>query len=141
MDEDPLAQENVRLRDQLRKDADALKELRLEFDEYRREREELHRELDEHRRAREELHRELDEYRREREELDREVDELRRESAYERQQAEARLNEVRQRAEAAEKRVADFEAQSGGGILGRLRGLCEALRSTVSRAVPPRLRG
>jgi hypothetical protein len=33
MDEDPLALENVRLRDQLRKDADALKETRLEFDE------------------------------------------------------------------------------------------------------------
>jgi chromosome segregation ATPase len=127
MDEDPLALENVRLRDQLRKDADALKELRLELDEYRREREELHRELDEHRREREELHRELDE--------------LRRERGYERQQADARLNEVRHRAEAAEKRVAEFEAQSGEGMLGRLRGLCEAVRSTVSRAVPPRLRG
>ena len=127
MDEDPLALENVRLRDQLRKDADALKEVRLEFDEYRREREELSRELDK--------------LRREREELDRELDELRRERGDERQQAEARLNEVQQRAEVAEKRVAEFEAHSSEGMLGRLRGLCEALRSTVSRAVPPRLRG
>jgi len=127
MDEDPLALENVRLRDQLRKDAEALKERRLEFEEYRREREELQRELDGHRREREELHRE--------------VDDLRRERAYERQQAEARLNEVRRRAEAAEKRVGEFEAQSGEGILGRLRGLCDVLRRTVSRAVPPRLRG
>jgi chromosome segregation ATPase len=125
MDEDPLALENVRLRDQLRKDAEALKELRLEFDEYRREREELDRELDE--------------YRREREELDRELDELRRERGYERQQAEARLNQVRRRAEAAEKRVGEFEAQSGEGIPGRLSGLCEAVQRTVSRAVPPRL--
>jgi SMC interacting uncharacterized protein involved in chromosome segregation len=112
MDEDPLALENVRLRDQLRKDAEALKDLRLEFDQYRREREELHRELDEYRRERE----------------------------YERQQAEARLYEVRQRAETAEKRVAEFEAQSSEGMLGRLSGLCEAVRSTVSRAVPARLR-
>jgi uncharacterized coiled-coil DUF342 family protein len=127
MNEDPLALENVRLRDQLRKDAEALKELRLEFDQYRREREELHRELDE--------------YRREREELDRELNELRRERGDERQQAEARLNEVRQRAEAAEKRITEFDAQSSEGILERLRGLCEAVRRTVSRAVPPRLRG
>jgi chromosome segregation ATPase len=79
MDENPLALENERLRDQLRKDADALKELRLDFDKFRREREELHRELGE--------------CRREREELDRELDELRRERGYERQQAEARINE------------------------------------------------
>jgi chromosome segregation ATPase len=113
MDEDPLALENVRLRDQLRKDADALKDLRLELDEYRREREEL----------------------------DRQLDELRREREDERQQAEAKLNEARQRAEAAENRVAEFEAQSGEGILERLRDLCEAVQRTVSRAVPPRLWG
>jgi seryl-tRNA synthetase len=113
MDENPLALENERLRDQLRKDADALKELRLDFDKFRREREELHRELDE----------------------------CRRERGYERQQAEARINEVRERAEAAEKRVTEYEAQSRDGMLGRLRGLCEAVRRTVGRAVPPRLRG
>jgi len=127
MDEDPLALENERLRDQLRKDAEALKELRLEFDEYRREREELQRELDGHHREREELHRE--------------VDDMRRERGYERQQAEARLNEMRRRAEAAEKRVGEFEGQNGEGLLGRLRGLCDVLRRTISRAVPPRLRG
>ena len=64
------------------------------------------------------------------------LEELRRERDQERQQAAARLDELRQRAEAADTRVAELEAEIGEGILGRLRALCEAVRSTLQAHWP-----
>jgi chromosome segregation ATPase len=65
-----------------------------------------------------------------------ELEELGRERVQERQQAEGRLDELRQRAEAAETRVAELEAEIGEGILGRLRALCGAVRSTLQARWP-----
>jgi hypothetical protein len=59
------------------------------------------------------------------------LEELGRERVQERQQAAARLDELRQRAEAAETRAAELNAELSAGVLGQLRGLCRAVRSTL----------
>jgi hypothetical protein len=94
VNEDRLREENERLGDQLRKDAEALERLRLELEELRRQRE------------------------------------------YEQQQAEARHDAVVQRAEAAETRVAELDAEICEGILGRLRVLCKGVRGTLQAHGP-----
>jgi hypothetical protein len=94
VNEDRLREENERLGDQLRKDAEALERLRFEREELRRQRE------------------------------------------YEQRQAEARHDAVRQCAEAAETRVAELDAEIREGIRGRLRGLCQAVRSTLQAHWP-----
>jgi DNA repair exonuclease SbcCD ATPase subunit len=94
VNEDRLPEENERLRDQLRKDAEALERIRSELTELRRERED------------------------------------------ERRQGEAKLDAVRQRAEAAETHAAELDAELRAGVLGRLRGLCEAVRSTLQEHWP-----
>ena len=94
MNEDRPAEDNEKLRDQLRKDAAALEMLRLELEELRRQRE------------------------------------------YEQRQVKARLEAVRQRADAAETRVAELDAEIREGILGRVRGLCQAIRSTLQAHWP-----
>ena len=94
VNEDRLREENERLGDQLRKDAEALERLRLDVEELRRQRE------------------------------------------YEQRQAEAMHDAVRQRAEAAETRVAELDAEIREGILGRLRGLCQAVRTTLQAHWP-----
>jgi hypothetical protein len=94
VNEDRLREENERLGDQLRKDAEALERLRGELEEVRRQRE------------------------------------------YEQRQAQARHDAVRQRAEAAETRAAELDAEIREGILGRLRGLCQAVRTTLQEHWP-----
>ena len=94
MNEDRFREENERLGDQLRKDAEALERLRLELEELRRQRE------------------------------------------YEQRQAEARHDAVVQRAEAAETRVAELDAEIREGILGRLRVLCKGVRGTLQAHWP-----
>jgi chromosome segregation ATPase len=94
VNEDRLREENERLGDQLRKDAEALERLRLELEELRHQRE------------------------------------------YEQRQAAARHDAVLQRAEAAETRVAELDAEIREGILGRLRGLCKGVRGTLQAHWP-----
>jgi len=106
VNEDRLRDENERLGDQLRKDAEAVERLRLELEELRRQREYEQRQAE----AR------LDAMRQRAEAAETRV---------------AELDAVRQRAEAAETRVAELDAQIREGILGRLRGLCQAVRSTL----------
>jgi hypothetical protein len=106
VNEDRLREENERLGDQLRKDAEALERLRLELEELRRQREYEQRQTE----ARHDAVRQ-------------------RAEAAETRVAE--LDAVRQRAEAAETRVAELDAEIREGILGRLRGLCQAVRTTL----------
>jgi dynactin complex subunit len=94
LNEDRLREENERLGDQLRKDAEGLERLRLELEELRRQRE------------------------------------------YEQRQAGTRHDALLQRAEAAETRVAELDAEIREGILGRLRGLCQAVRTTLQAHWP-----
>jgi hypothetical protein len=48
----------------------------------------------------------------------------------------AELDAMRQRAEAAEARAAELDAEVREGILGRLRGLCQAVRNTLQTRWP-----
>ncbi len=121
MNEDRPA-ENEGPRDQLRGEPEALEELRRERDQ---ERQQAAARLDELRQRAEAAETRVAE-----------LEELGRERVQERQQAAARLDELRQRAEAADTRVAELEAEIGEGILGRLRALCEAVRSTLQAHWP-----
>jgi chromosome segregation ATPase len=111
VNEDRLREENERLGDQLRKDAEALERLRLDLEELRRQREYEQRQA-----------------------------EARHDAVLQRAEAaETRLSEldaVRQRAEAAETRVAELDAEIREGILGRLRGVCLAVRTTLQAHWP-----
>ena len=111
MNEDRLREENEKLGDQLRKDAEALERLRLQLDELRRQREYEQRQVN----ARHDAVRQ-------------------RAEAAETRVAE--LEAVRQRAEAAETPEAELDAEICEGILGRLRGLCQAVRSTFQAHWP-----
>jgi len=116
VNEDRLPEENERLRDQLRMDAEALERLRIELREIRRERED------------------------ERRQGEANLDAVRqRAEAAETRAAE--LDAVRQRADAAETRAAELDAELSAGVLGRLRGLCEAVRSTLQEHWPGAGRG
>jgi hypothetical protein len=90
-------------------------------------------------RLREENERPGDQLRKDAEALERlrlELEELRRQREYEQRQAEARHDAVRQRAEAAETRVGELDEEIREGILGRLRGLCQAVRTTLQAHWP-----
>jgi chromosome segregation ATPase len=124
-----LAAENERLRDQLRRNADAFEELRLKNEEVRRQHEYERREAQS--RLGEAVQRA-----KVAEAGVAELDRLRRERDDERREANARLHEVQERAEEAEVRVTELEAELGEGILGRLRALCKGVRTTVQTHWP-----
>jgi hypothetical protein len=65
-------------------------------------------------------------------------EELRRQREYQQRQTEARHDAARQRAEAAETRVAELDAEIREEIPGRLRGLCQAVRRTLQAHWPGR---
>jgi chromosome segregation ATPase len=128
VNEDRLREENERLGDQLRKDAEALERLRLELEELRRQREYEQRQV----KAR---HDALLQRAEAAETRVAELDAVRqRAEAAETRVAE--LDAVRQRAEAAETRVAELDAEIREGILGRVRGVCQVVRSTLQAHWP-----
>jgi chromosome segregation ATPase len=133
VNEDRLPEENERLRDQLRMDAEALERLRIELREIRREREDERRQGEAN----------LDAVRQRAEAAETRAAELdavrQRADAAETRAAE--LDAVRQRADAAETRAAELDAELSAGVLGRLRGLCEAVRSTLQEHWPGAGRG
>jgi chromosome segregation ATPase len=128
VNEDRLREENERLGDQLRKDAEALERLRLDLEELRRQRGYEQRQAE----ARHDAVRQRAEAA---ETRLAELDAMRQRA----EAAETRLSEldaVRQRAEAAETQVAELDAEIREGILGRLRGLCQTVRTTLQAHWP-----
>lgn len=121
--------ESERPRDEIRREDEGL-------DELRRERDALVREREYERRQAEARLVDLRQLTNATEARAAELDELRRERADERRQMGASLDEAIQRAEEAETRVAALEAELDEGILGRLRTVCKAFRSTLQAHWP-----